>query len=57
MRSLRRKSRRRPGGQHGHPGAALAQVATPDRQERHEPAMDEYNDPSTSEPATLTVTG
>jgi transposase len=36
-RSLRKKSGRRPGGQDGHPGATLAQVARPDREVRHEP--------------------
>jgi transposase len=36
-RSLRRKSGRRPGGQAGHEGTTLAQVARPDREERHEP--------------------
>jgi transposase len=37
-RSLRKKSGRKPGGQPGHCGKALAQVARPDRQVRHEPA-------------------
>jgi transposase len=37
-RSLRRKSGRRPGGQAGHEGTTLAQVAKPDREERHEQA-------------------
>jgi len=37
-RSLRKKSGRRPGGQDGHKGAALMQVARPDREVRHEPA-------------------
>jgi transposase len=37
-RSPRKKSGRRPGGQHGHPGSALVQVAEPGREERHEPA-------------------
>ena len=36
-RSLRKKSGRRPGGQDGHEGATLAQVARPDREQRHEP--------------------
>jgi len=36
-RSLRRKSGRKPGGQDGHKGTALAQVARPDREIRHEP--------------------
>ena len=36
-RSLRKKSGRRPGGQDGHKGTTLAQVARPDREERHEP--------------------
>ncbi len=36
-RSLRKKSGRRPGGQDGHQGQALAQVARPDREVRHEP--------------------
>ena len=36
-RSLRRKSGRRPGGQDGHEGKTLAQVARPDREVRHEP--------------------
>jgi transposase len=38
VRSLRTKGSRKPGGQDGHPGAALAQVARPDREVRHEPA-------------------
>jgi transposase len=37
VRSLRKKSRRKPGGQDGHKGTALAQVARPDREIRHEP--------------------
>jgi transposase len=36
-RSLRKKSGRRPGGQGGHKGTTLAQVARPDREIRHEP--------------------
>ena len=36
-RSLRKKSGRRPGGQDGHKGTTLAQVARPDRELRHEP--------------------
>jgi transposase len=36
-RSLRKKSGRKPGGQDGHEGTTLAQVARPDRQVRHEP--------------------
>ncbi|MGH3779961.1 MAG: IS66 family transposase [Pseudonocardiaceae bacterium] len=37
VRSLRRKSGRRPGGQRGHPGSTLALVADPDERLRHEP--------------------
>ncbi len=37
-RSLRKRSGRKPGGQDGHEGATLAQVAGPDREVRHEPA-------------------
>ncbi|MFL6052232.1 MAG: IS66 family transposase [Actinoallomurus sp.] len=37
MKSLRGKSGRRPGGQAGHPGQTLCQVADPDRRERHVP--------------------
>ena len=37
-RSLRKKSGRKPGGQDGHKGMTLAQVARPDREIRHEPA-------------------
>jgi transposase len=36
-RSLRKKAGRRPGGQPGHEGGTLAQVARPDREVRHEP--------------------
>jgi transposase len=36
-RSLRRKSGRRPGGQDGHKGTTLTQVARPDREVVHEP--------------------
>jgi transposase len=36
-RSLRKKTGRRPGGQAGHEGSTLAQVAKPDREVRHEP--------------------
>jgi transposase len=36
-RSLRKKTGRKPGGQDGHEGATLAQVARPDREVRHEP--------------------
>ena len=36
-RSLRKKSGRKPGGQDGHKGTTLAQVARPDRKIRHEP--------------------
>ena len=37
-RSRRAKSGRKPGGQDGHEGRTLAQVAKPDREVRHEPA-------------------
>jgi transposase len=37
-RSLRKKTGRKPGGQDGHEGKALAQVARPDQEVRHEPA-------------------
>jgi transposase len=37
-RSLRTKSGRTPGGQDGHEGRTLAQVARPDREVRHDPA-------------------
>jgi len=36
-RSLRKRSGRKPGGQDGHKGTTLAQVAGPDREVRHEP--------------------
>ena len=36
-RSLRKKTGRKPGGQDGHEGSTLAQVARPDREVRHEP--------------------
>ena len=36
-RSLRKTSGRKPGGQDGHEGTTLAQVARPDREVRHEP--------------------
>ena len=36
-RSLRKKTGRKPGGQGGHQGTTLAQVARPDREIRHEP--------------------
>jgi transposase len=36
-RSLRKKSGRKPGGQDGHKGTTLVQVARPDREVRHEP--------------------
>jgi transposase len=36
-RSLRKNSGRKPGGQDGHEGTTLAQVARPDREVRHEP--------------------
>jgi transposase len=36
-RSLRKESGRKPGGQDGHKGTTLAQVARPDREIRHEP--------------------
>jgi transposase len=36
-RSLRKRSGRKPGGQDGHKGTTLAQMARPDREVRHEP--------------------
>jgi transposase len=36
-RSLRKKTGRKPGGQDGHEGTTLSQVARPDREIRHEP--------------------
>ena len=36
-RSLRKRGGRKPGGQDGHKGTTLAQVARPERQVRHEP--------------------
>ena len=36
-RSLRKKTGRKPGGQDGHEGSTLAQVARPGREVRHEP--------------------
>ena len=36
-RSLRKRTGRRPGGQDGHKGTTLVQVARPDREVRHEP--------------------
>ena len=36
-RSLRKRGGRKPGGQDGHKGTTLAQVARPDREVRHEP--------------------
>ena len=38
-RSLRKKSGRKPGGQDGHEGRTLMQVARPDREVPHEPAL------------------
>jgi len=38
-RSLRKKSGRRPGGQDGHKGTTLVQVARPDREVRHEQGL------------------
>jgi transposase len=37
QRSLRKRTGRRPGGQEGHKGTTLVQVALPDREARHEP--------------------
>lgn len=38
-RSLRGRSGRKPGGQQGHSGSTLAQVADPDERVRHEPGL------------------
>ncbi len=42
MRSLRPPSRKRPGGQPGHPGRTLRMVETPDRVVIHRPAQCQY---------------